>query len=65
MKAFEYISARDLKGAQQALGTDPDRAKILAGGIDLLSELKERVIEPERLVNIKSIPGLTVMKADA
>lgn len=64
MKAFEYISVRDLKSASAALGTDPDRAKILAGGVDLLSELKERVIEPERVVNIKAIPGLNVLKSD-
>ena len=65
MKAFEYVSVRDLRSASQALGRDPDRAKILAGGIDLLSELKERIIEPDRIVNIKSIPGLNVLKADA
>jgi xanthine dehydrogenase YagS FAD-binding subunit len=64
MKAFEYVSVRDLRSASQALGTDPDRAKILAGGVDLLSELKDRIIEPERLVNIKEIPALTVMQSD-
>lgn len=64
MKAFQYVSARDLRGASEALGRDPDEAKILAGGIDLLSEMKERIIEPERVVNIKSIPGLRAMKAD-
>ena len=65
MKALQYINARDLKYASQALGRDPDAARILAGGVDLLSEMKERIIEPARLVNIKSIPGLNVVKADA
>jgi len=65
MKAFEFVNARDLRSASQALGRDPDRAKILAGGVDLLSELKERIIEPERVVNIKTIPGLKTLKADA
>lgn len=64
MKAFEYVNAADLKSASQALGQDPDRAKILAGGVDLLSEMKERIIEPERIINIKEISGLKTFKAD-
>ena len=65
MKAFEYISVSDLKSASQALGKDPARSKVLAGGIDLLSELKERIIEPDRVINIKGIPGLNAVVADA
>jgi xanthine dehydrogenase YagS FAD-binding subunit len=65
MKAFEYLDAQDLRSASQALGRDPERASLLAGGIDLLSQLKEHLIEPDRVVNIKSVPGLTVLKADA
>ncbi len=64
MKAFEYVSARDLKAASEALRQKPEGAKILAGGVDLLTEMKERIIEPERLVNIKTIPGLNGIKLD-
>ena len=65
MKAFEFVNAGDLRSASQALGRDPERAKLLAGGIDLLSELKDHIIEPDRVVNIKSVPGLNVLRADA
>jgi xanthine dehydrogenase YagS FAD-binding subunit len=65
MKAFEFVTVHDLRSASQALGRDADRTKILAGGVDLLSELKERIIEPERVINIKGIPGLNAVKADA
>lgn len=64
MKAFEFINATDLKGASQALGRNPDQAKLLAGGIDLLSELKEHIVEPDRVVNLKSVPGLDKLTAD-
>lgn len=64
MKAFEYVSAPNLRSAREALGTDRDKARVLAGGIDLLSELKDRLIEPSRLVNIKTIPGLSVLKSE-
>jgi xanthine dehydrogenase YagS FAD-binding subunit len=65
MKAFEFVSVSTLRNATQALGRDSDRTKLMAGGIDLLSELKERIIEPEQVVNIKSIPGLNGVKLDA
>ncbi len=63
MKAFEYTTPRDLKQASELLGTDFSRAKLLAGGIDLLSEMKERIIEPDRVVNLKAVPGLTGLEA--
>jgi len=62
MKAFEFVSVNDLRSATQALGQDPDRAKLMAGGVDLLSELKERIIEPDQVVNIKTIPNLDQVK---
>jgi xanthine dehydrogenase YagS FAD-binding subunit len=65
MKAFQYISPRDLRQASELLGSDYNRAKLLAGGIDLLSEMKERIIEPDRVVNLKSVPGLDAMQANA
>jgi xanthine dehydrogenase YagS FAD-binding subunit len=65
MKAFEYISPRDLRQASELLGNDYNRAKLLAGGIDLLSEMKERIIEPDRVVNLKSVPGLNTLQANA
>jgi xanthine dehydrogenase YagS FAD-binding subunit len=63
MKAFEYTSPRDLKQASDQLGNDYSRAKLLAGGIDLLSEMKERIIEPDRVVNLKSVTGLNHLEA--
>ena len=30
-----------------------------AGGIDLLDHLKEHLVEPPRLVDLKSVPGLS------
>ena len=64
MKAFEYVSPRDLKQASEQLGTDYDRARLLAGGIDLLSEMKERIIEPDRVVNLKAIRGLNTIRQE-
>src|SRR5687767_2027423 len=63
MKAFELLSPSTLEQALELLPAPRDRAregkvKLLAGGQDLLGELKEHLIEPEQVVNLKSLPGL-------
>jgi len=64
MKPFEYVSANNVAQATQALGTERDKAKILAGGTDLLGEMKEYIVSPDRLVNIKTIPNLDKIETD-
>jgi len=58
MVNFEYINAQRLEEVPALLSEEPGEAKLLAGGTDLLGELKERTMAPRRLVNLKSIPGL-------
>jgi xanthine dehydrogenase YagS FAD-binding subunit len=64
MKAFEYVNPRDLRQASQMLGTDAAKAKLLAGGIDLLTEMQAHIIEPDRIVNLKSIRGLNSVRRE-
>lgn len=54
MKPFEYVSAQSAASAPDLLGKN---GRYLAGGIDLLGEMKEGIADPDRVVNIKSIPG--------
>jgi xanthine dehydrogenase YagS FAD-binding subunit len=63
MKAFEYINPRDLKHASSLLGPDFNQSVILAGGIDLLGEMKEHIIEPGRVVNLKALENLRYCRA--
>jgi len=58
MRAFEYVKPATVADAVRELGRSWADAKILAGGIDLLGELKEGIIAPQRIVNIKGISGL-------
>jgi xanthine dehydrogenase YagS FAD-binding subunit len=55
MKSFEYATALSVDSAQQLVG---DNGQYLAGGNDLLGLLKEYLVEPKILVNIKPLPGL-------
>ena len=58
MRAFEYASATSTKQALSLLGTPSGGAAVLAGGTDLLSLMKDDVVHPKRLVNIKEIREL-------
>jgi xanthine dehydrogenase YagS FAD-binding subunit len=56
MKNFEYVSAPDLGSAISQLKGSNNKA--LAGGTDLLTEMKERIKSPDRVVNLKAVPEM-------
>ena len=58
MQAFQYASPSTLKEALSLLDTGWGRTEVLAGGTDLLSLMKEYVVTPERVVNLKAIKEL-------
>jgi xanthine dehydrogenase YagS FAD-binding subunit len=55
MRPFEYVSPTNKEQVAILLG---ERGSILAGGTDLLVLMKDDVVAPERLVNIKHIDQL-------
>ena len=58
MKPFEYIKATSLEEVYSHLGEDWD-TRIIAGGTDLLQEMKNDIIRPQRIIDIKSLPDFT------
>jgi xanthine dehydrogenase YagS FAD-binding subunit len=58
MRAFEYVSPKSRKQAVSLLGTTWGQSEILAGGTDLLALMKDDVVTPRRLVNLKDIADL-------
>ncbi len=62
MKQFEYTSPRT---KEQAVALLSANAAVLAGGTDLLALMKDDVIAPKRLVNIKDIDGLRGERSDS
>lgn len=58
MKAFEYCEPSTIADALTLLQRHGTRARVLAGGTDLLIALKERVDCPEYIVALRGIPGL-------
>ncbi len=63
-KKFNYVEPTSIKEASSILLEEPT-AKILAGGTDLLVNMKHRVEEPALIVNIKRIPGLDFIVQEA
>jgi xanthine dehydrogenase YagS FAD-binding subunit len=55
MQAFEYVSPTKKEQVATLLGNN---GSILAGGTDLLALMKDDVVAPKRLVNIKQIESL-------
>jgi xanthine dehydrogenase YagS FAD-binding subunit len=64
MKAFEYAQPASLKDAFPLLGTSWGKTEILAGGTDLLSLLKDFVVQPDRVVSLQSIAELRGVALD-
>jgi len=66
MKAFKHVNAKSLAEAGTALAGG--KAAVVAGGTDLIGQLKDNILHPAypaTLINIKSIPGLDYIKEEA
>jgi xanthine dehydrogenase YagS FAD-binding subunit len=60
--SFEYASPGSVQDALSLLGTKWGPTEILAGGTDLVALMKDYVVTPQRLVNIKKITGICGVK---
>jgi len=59
---FEYSAPRTVEEACSLLSQYKGKAVVLAGGTDVLVEMKKRHIGPEYLIGIKSIPELDYIR---
>ncbi len=66
MDKFSYVNATSLKQVTSLLSDSGwGEVMLIAGGTDLLSELKEYIETPKKLVNLKTLPGMDSISADA
>lgn len=66
MRAFEHFNPDSVDEALSLLRVYEGRARVIAGGTDLLETLKNEILPeyPEALVNIKTIPNLDAIEED-
>ncbi len=58
LSEFEYLEPKSLKEAVKIFASDVKGSVLLGGGTDLLVNMKHRVIQPKRVINLKTIPRL-------
>jgi aerobic carbon-monoxide dehydrogenase medium subunit len=64
MKRFDYFEPQTLDEAVALLSRHNGTANVLAGGTDLLVEIKEQIRKPDHVVDIKKIPGMDRISFD-
>ncbi len=65
MRRFDYYQPKSLEEASALMADLGSEASIIAGGTDLLVEIKEELRKPRHVVDIKKIPGLRDYSYDA
>jgi xanthine dehydrogenase YagS FAD-binding subunit len=63
VKNFSYSRPATLKEASAQLGKEHGKVALLAGGTDLLGEMKDNLLVPEKLVYIKHLKELQGIRA--
>ena len=61
MKAFQLVLPKTVDEAVAALpesAAATDRVRVLAGGQDLLGEMKDYLVSPDKVVNLKGVAGI-------
>jgi len=61
VNSFEYASPNSVQDAISLLNPKWGATEILAGGTDLVALMKDFVIKPTRLINIKKIAGMSAV----
>jgi xanthine dehydrogenase YagS FAD-binding subunit len=67
MKRFQNIDAKSVKeavGLLQKFHQQKKVAAVVGGGSEYLQLMKDHVVEPDYLINLKSIPGLDYVKEE-
>jgi len=66
MKRFKHINALSAEEATSVLKEYGGKAKVIAGGTDLVGQMKDNILpeHPEVIVNIKTISGLDYIRED-
>ncbi len=65
LRDFEHLAPKTLKEALTLLGEHQDECKVIAGGQSLLILMRQGLLAPEYLIDIKGVSELDYIKSDA
>jgi len=58
MKKFDYLKPKTLEEALSLLNQQGKKAKLIAGGTDVIVLIKQKTMAPDILISLRGIPGL-------
>lgn len=61
---FQYLAPATFEEALQSLAEHGSKAKLLAGGTDLLINIRADLVKPTHVIDIKKIPDITALTFD-
>ena len=64
MKEFKFAQPQSLDQVTSLLSQEKVGYSLMAGGTDLLDEIKNKIIAPEVVIDLQSIPDLSAIKMD-
>jgi carbon-monoxide dehydrogenase medium subunit len=64
MKKFDYFKPKTLEEALTLLAKYGEKAKLIAGGTDVIVMIKQKTMAPDVLISLKEIPGLDQIKSN-
>ena len=62
MKKFEYFKSKTLEEALTLLAKYGEKAKLIAGGTDVIVMIKQKTMSPDVLISLQGISGLDQIK---
>lgn len=62
MKKFEYFKPKTIEEALTLLAQYGEKAKLIAGGTDVIVMMKQKTMAPDVLISLQGIPGLDQIK---
>lgn len=64
MRNFKIAEPQSLVQVTSLLAEKRERYYLLAGGSDIMGEIKDEIIEPEVLIDLKTVPNLSFIRKD-
>jgi carbon-monoxide dehydrogenase medium subunit len=64
MKQFDYLKPKTLEEALSLLNQHGKKAKLIAGGTDVIVMIKQKTLSPDVLISLQGIPGLDQIQMD-
>lgn len=62
---MRYLAAQSVAEATAALAAEAGQTRVLSGGTDVLVQIKAGMVAPELIVDVKKLPGMREIRAEA